>query len=175
MSDHTLCVIITYHITDCSLRMDLLQSYPTAIARLFLNSIFIHVSVSIEEGDLWCDQVAVPPSLMLTSQQARMQLCTQLLTALEVGQFLNSPSYCLQAVVMSYGLLSPLLQYGLTTKNVAWVRMFNPRHALHLLVQMLMHCFSILQEVPIPLLLHSQSHLHHMVAVISYNLAQVRR
>ena len=37
-----------------------------------------------------------------------------------------------------------------------------------------MHCFSILQEVPIPLLLHSQSHLHHMVAVISYNLAQVR-
>lgn len=36
-----------------------------------------------------------------------------------------------------------------------------------------MYCFAILQEVPIQLLLHSQSHLHHMVAVISYNLAQV--
>ena len=39
--------------------------------------------------------------------------------------------------------------------------------------QVLMYCFSVLQEVPIQLLLHSQSHLHHMVAVISYNLAQV--
>jgi len=36
-----------------------------------------------------------------------------------------------------------------------------------------MCCFSVLQEVPIQLLLHPQSHLHHMVAVISYNLAQV--
>lgn len=122
MSDHTICYDFFIMLLDCSLRMDLLQSYPTAIARLFLSSIFIHVSVSIEEGGLWCDQVAVLPSLMLSSQQARLQLCTQLLIALEVGQFLNSPSYCLQAVVMSYGLLTPLLQYGLTTKNVAWVR-----------------------------------------------------
>ena len=36
-----------------------------------------------------------------------------------------------------------------------------------------MYCFSVLQEVPIQLLLHSQSQLHHMVAVISFNLAQV--
>jgi len=101
--------------------MELLQNYPTAIARLYLNSIFIHVSVSIEESSLWCSQVTVAPSLMLSSQQARLHLCTQLLTALEVGQYLNSPSYCLQAVVMSYGLLMPLLQHGLTTKDVAWV------------------------------------------------------
>ena len=36
-----------------------------------------------------------------------------------------------------------------------------------------MYCFSVLQEVPIQLLLHSQSQLHHMVGVISFNLAQV--
>lgn len=101
--------------------MELLQNYPTAIARLYLNSIFIHVSVSIEEGCLWCDQVTVAPSSLLSSQQARLQLCAQLLTALEVGQYLNSPSHCLQIVVMSYGLLMPLLQYGLITKNIAWV------------------------------------------------------
>lgn len=101
--------------------MELLESYPTSIARLYLNSIFIHVSVSIEEGCLWCDQVSIPPGSLLSSQQARLQLCAQLLTALEVGQHLNSPSHCLQIVVMSYGLLMPLLQYGLTTKNIAWV------------------------------------------------------
>ena len=102
--------------------MELLQSYPTAIARLYLNSVFIHVAVSIEEGGLWCDQVTVAPSSLLSSQQARLQLCAQLLTALEVGQYLNSPAHCLQIVVMSYGLLMPLLQYGLITKNTAWVQ-----------------------------------------------------
>ena len=102
--------------------MELLQSYPTAIARLYLNSVFIHVAVSIEEGGLWCDQVTVAPSSLLSSQQARLQLCAQLLTALEVGQYLNSPTHCLQIVVMSYGLLMPLLQYGLITKNTAWVQ-----------------------------------------------------
>lgn len=101
--------------------MELLESYPTTVGRLFLNSIFIRVSVSIEEASLWCDKVTVAPSLLLSSQQARLQLCSELLTALEVGQYLNSLSHCLQAVVMSYGLLMPLLQYGLMTKNIAWV------------------------------------------------------
>ena len=157
--------------------MKLLESYPTSVTRLYLNSIFIHASVSIEEGCLWCDQVAVAPSSLLSSQQARLQLCTQLLTALEVGQHLNSPSHCLQIVVMMYGLLMPLLQYGLTTKNIARVRAICHCNDVYVLVfahqQILMYCFSVLQEVPIQLLLHSQSHLHHMVAVISYNLAQV--
>jgi len=117
---------------DFSLKIDLLQSYPTAMTRLFLNSILIYVSVSIEESGLWCDQVAVLPCLMLSSQQARLQLCTQLLTAVEVGQFLNSPSYCLQVVVMLYGLLTPLLQYGLITKNIAWVGMKSFTYIYHL-------------------------------------------
>ena len=155
--------------------MELLESYPTSIARLYLNSIFIHVSVSIEEDCLWCDQVTVPPSSLLSSQQGRLQLCAQLLTALEVGQHLNSPSHCLQIVVMSYGLLMPLLQYGLTTKDIAWVQYSMSQQYMYYLTlkQVLIYCFSVLQEVPIQILLHSQSHLHHMVAVISYNLAQV--
>lgn len=137
-----------------------LNSVPESIARQFVQSILISTQIKMSRG-AFSDQLVTngPP------RQSQLQWIEQakgLIVALQVSAMLNDSSLCLQAVVMVFGVLAPLIQHGIAVRPV---------------VCMLLHCYSMIEEVPDALLVSKQfnnvSGLHHMIAGIAFFLGKV--
>ena len=91
----------------------------------------------------------------------RLRLVQRLLVAVEVAGMLNEEDLCVQVAVQVCGLLVPLLQLRLSGD---------------LMQEVLLHCLSVLMEVPESLLIKSlavASALHQLVAAIAYNIGKV--
>lgn len=130
--------------------------------RLFLSSILISAHMSLSQASLRVDQLS-PPGPLLPNQRQRLELARRLLVGVEVAGLLNDAHLCLQVVVKCYGLVSPLIQLRVPSR---------------LLVEMILYCFTVLVELPEPLL-NTRSPvvtaaLHHMVAVLAYYVGKVR-
>lgn len=97
------------------------KSSHAAVLRLLVDSVFIQTQVSIQEGALFPDQLGMGAPL-LSSQRERLRLVSKLLVILDVAGWLNDPSLSLQAAIMCYTLLVPLIQLGITAKPVLKVR-----------------------------------------------------
>ena len=99
---------------------DALSSTHHSIFHHFIHSIFVHVSLTsppLPTSPLTPSH----PHLLRGTQLLRLRICRRLLVALEAGSVVNQPLLCLQAVVLGYGLLSPLIQRGVATTGVAKV------------------------------------------------------
>lgn len=103
---------------------------------------------------------AVGPLLPL--QQDRLELARKLMVGVEVAGLLNNPQLCLQLVVRCYGILTPLVQHRVPCRAV---------------VEMLMHCYVVLLEIPGGLLNTKLPGvtftIHHMVAAMSFYVGKV--
>jgi len=139
----------------------LLSSAPTFFLRHFVQSVFIHVQIELTAGSLLVDQLCEGGALRRT-QRERLGLVRRMLAGLEVAAMLNDASLCLQAVVICYGLLAPLIQHSIVTKP---------------LVQILLCCLVTLGELPESLLAPKHANtavnLHHMVSVTAYHVGKV--
>lgn len=127
----------------------------------FVSSIFIAVDLILSQEGLWMDQLtAVGPLLPL--QQDRLELARKLMVGVEVAGLLNNPQLCLQLVVRCYGILTPLVQHRVPCRAV---------------VEMLMHCYVVLLEIPGGLLNTKLPGvtftIHHMVAAMSFYVGKV--
>ena len=98
----------------------LLSSAPASFLRHFVQSVFIHVQVELTEASLLVDRLSEGGALRGT-QLERLGLVRRMLAGLEVAGMLNDASLCLQAVVVCYGLLAPLIQHGIVTKPLVQV------------------------------------------------------
>ena len=81
---------------------------------------FIHVQIELTAGSLLVDQLCEGGALRRT-QRERLGLVRRMLAGLEVAAMLNDASLCLQAVVICYGLLAPLIQHNIVTKPLVQV------------------------------------------------------
>ena len=99
---------------------------------------------------------------LLPQQQRRLDLARKLLVGVEVGGLLNDPQLCLQLVVRCYGILTPLMQHRVPSRAA---------------VEMLIHCFTVLLELPGGLLNTKfpgvTVTIHHMVAAIAFYVGKV--
>ena len=107
------------------LKSTLLSSAPLPFLRHFVQSVFIHVKVALVEGSLLADRLCEGGPLRHT-QLERMELVWRMFAGLEATGMLNDASLCLQAVVMCYGLLAPLIQHSITTKPLVQVCLSAP-------------------------------------------------
>ena len=108
-----------------------LSSTHHSILQHFIHSIFVHVSFAsppLPTSPLTPSH----PHLLRGSQLLRLRLCCRLLVALEAGAVVNQPSLCLQAVVLGYGLLSPLIQRGVITTAIAKVSVSGSQRDYHI-------------------------------------------
>ena len=103
------------------LRWDAIRNSHVTMLRLFVDSIFIQTQISIQEGDLLPDQLGMGAPL-LSSQRERLRLVSKLLLVMDVAGWINDPSLSLQAAIMSYTLLVPLIQLGIMAKPLLKVR-----------------------------------------------------
>ncbi|XP_029453389.1 cilia- and flagella-associated protein 54 [Rhinatrema bivittatum] len=109
----------------------LLQASPILL-QLFLVSIFSACDINVKEGALFCDSVSangIPYKLQIQ----RIAECERMLVALELSNYLNDTNYALQAVVQCYGLLAPIIYHRIPSVPV---------------VQILLKCLAVLQDVP---------------------------
>ena len=91
------------------------------VLRLFADSIFIQTQLSIREGDLLPDQLGMGAPL-LPGQRERLRAASKLLLVVDVAGWINDHSLSLQAAVMSYTLLVPMMQLGVVAKPLLKVR-----------------------------------------------------
>ena len=135
----------------------------------FIYSILAITNLSIKEGGLLADLLSLRHKFvsdnnggsLRANHLRRLGLVQKLLVALEVAGILNEGSLCLQVVVQMCGLLAPLLQHKLSSRP---------------LLRVLLHCHSVLIEIPESFLLQSRdvtSVLHHFIAVTMYQVGKV--
>ena len=137
------------------LKYSILDSIPHPTLREFVQSVFIQIQVSMAQGGLLTDSLRGEGPLR-PSQVSRLRLAERLIVALEVSAMMNDGVLCLQAAVMVYGVLAPLIQYSVHSKP---------------LVELLLHCYAVIGEVPEALHLNKRvTGLHHMFAVLGYFL-----
>ena len=143
------------------LKSSAISSTPAALLHHFIQSIFIHTQITIAQGSLLSDQLCRPGSLK-NSQLLRLEIARRLLVAVDVAGMLNNASVCLQAVVMCYGVLAPMLQQSITT---------------HPLTEILFRCHAALFELPESAVVSkdatSTRSLHHMIAAMAYHTGKV--
>ncbi|XP_070557793.1 cilia- and flagella-associated protein 54-like [Ptychodera flava] len=152
-----------FKLTLKRLNKDTVSVSSPVLLRMFLSSISINVDVSAREGALFsdklCDQGPYYPG-----QMGRLGQSERMLVAIELAGWLNESNMALQAVVQCYGLLAPMLHFKIPSIPV---------------LQVLMRCQAVLQEVPISLRIRRQvsinDSLHHMIATITYYLTKVLR
>ena len=109
------------------LRPNVLASCHLTLLHHFVYSVFIHTHLT-------SSPLPSPPHNLPSSHQHnhhlhRLKLCSRLLQVLKVCGHIEEPSLCLQAVVMSYGLLAPLLQRDIRTPFIAEVRKNTHQHS----------------------------------------------
>lgn len=145
------------------LNKSIISSSLSTHLRQFVSSILISVHLSLIQSGLLMNQVSTR-GLLLPNQLERIELVRKLLVALEVAGMVNDAHLCLQIVIKCYGLLAPLLQHGIGS----WPPLF----------EVLLHCYTVLTELPDNVIstphIPVTSAIHHMIAVISYNVGKVR-
>ncbi|KAG9490483.1 hypothetical protein GDO78_006036 [Eleutherodactylus coqui] len=133
------------------------------LLQLFLGSIFILNDINIKEGTLFCDSVC-DGEFSRKRQICRIAECERLLVALDVSTLLSDTSYALQAVVQCYGLIAPLIYHRIPSVAV---------------VQILIKCLGVLQEIPSSTWQKKQAGVTegvlHMTACIVYYVAKALR
>ncbi|KXJ06117.1 Cilia- and flagella-associated protein 54, partial [Exaiptasia diaphana] len=138
-----------------------IHSSSPVLVRQFVQSIFISVDLSIRDNFLYCNSLCDNGPLY-NSQVARLRECERLLLAIQVAGWLNDAAMCLQAIVQVYGLLAPMVQQKIPAKPV---------------VQVLLRCHAVLQEVPSLTRHRRQSSasdsLSHMIAAMTYFVAKI--
>ena len=144
------------------LKKSTLASMPQSIVRHFVQSILIRTQLKMGQSALFSDKLSRQGPLK-PSQLQRIELAKSLVVAMEVSAMLNDASLCLQAVVMTYGVLAPLIQHSVTARPV---------------IDILLHCYCVIGEVPETLVSNKQMDnvigVHHMIAGIAYYLGKVR-
>ncbi|KAM3924792.1 cilia- and flagella-associated protein 54 [Leptodactylus fuscus] len=133
------------------------------LLQLFLGSIFMYSDINIKEGSLFCDSLCFG-ELSRDGQICRIAECERLLVALDVSTLLSDTSYALQAVVQCYGLIAPLIYHRIPSVSV---------------VQILIKCLAVLQEIPSSTWQKKQAGVTegvlHMTACMVYYVAKVLR
>lgn len=103
----------------CRLRPSVLAASHNTLLHHFAYSVFIHTHLTSQLLP------SLPHNRTFSHRHDylhRLKLCNRLLPALEVCGLMDEPSLCLQAVVMCYGLLAPLLQHDISSLFIAKVR-----------------------------------------------------
>ncbi|XP_069829922.1 cilia- and flagella-associated protein 54 isoform X2 [Dendropsophus ebraccatus] len=151
------------HITHMRLWHEALSNSSPILLQLFLGSIFMLNDIKIKEGALFCDSVC-DGELSRKGQICRIAECERLLVALDVSTLLSDTSYALQAVVQCYGLIAPLIYHRIPSVAV---------------VQILIKCLAVLQEIPSSTWQKKQAGVTegvlHMTACIVYYVAKTLR
>uniref|UniRef100_H0ZED7 Cilia and flagella associated protein 54 n=1 Tax=Taeniopygia guttata TaxID=59729 RepID=H0ZED7_TAEGU len=132
------------------------QTSPITL-HLFLRNIFAVSDINVVEGALFCDSIC-SNEMFYKEQVARLAECERMTVAIELSNWLNDPSYILQSVVQCYGLLAPLIYHKIFLVPV---------------VQILIKCLAVLQEIPSATLQRRQEgyyeSIQHMIACASYH------
>lgn len=160
-SDHTLKEEEQFQFH--SLDKPLLSTTPTAILRHFVDSIIVHTQLSMSQGALLSDQLCVAGPLKPTQLQ-RLKLVSKLFTAVQVAGTINDPSLCLQAIVLCFGLVAPMVQHSIVAQP---------------LLEVLLYCHAVLVELPEQVLIgggkdsSGTASLHHIIAATAYYVGKV--
>ncbi|XP_069620555.1 cilia- and flagella-associated protein 54 isoform X2 [Ranitomeya imitator] len=151
------------YITQMRLCHDAVANSSPILLQLFLGSIFMFSDINIKEGALFCDSVC-DGELSRKGQICRIAECERLLVALDVSTLLSDASYALQAVVQCYGLIAPLIYHRIPSAAV---------------VQILIKCLAVLQEIPSSTWQRKQAGVTegvlHMTACMVYFVAKTLR
>ncbi|XP_075456664.1 cilia- and flagella-associated protein 54 isoform X2 [Ascaphus truei] len=151
------------YVSQKRLCFDAMSKASPILLHLFLGSIFISSDINIKEGALFCDSIC-DNGVLYKSQICRLAECERLLVALDISILLSDVNYALQAVVQCYGLIAPMIYHKISSVPV---------------VQILMKCLAVLQEIPSSTWHKKQSGctegVLHMIACIAYYLAKVLR
>ncbi|XP_075789877.1 cilia- and flagella-associated protein 54 isoform X3 [Pelodiscus sinensis] len=143
--------------------LDAISQTSPVLLHLFLRSIFIINEINVKEGALFCDSIC-SNEILYNGQVARLTECERMMVAIELSNWLNDANYVLQAVVQCYGLLAPIIYHKIASVPV---------------LQILIKCLTVLQEVPSSILQRKQTgcyeSIQHMIACSSYYTAQVLR
>ncbi|XP_075253946.1 cilia- and flagella-associated protein 54-like isoform X5 [Convolutriloba macropyga] len=139
------------------------QRSSPVFQRLFLINLFTSVDVAIRDGALYsnviCDRG--PP---YNQQVKRLRECEKLLVAIELSGMLNDAPLAFQAIVLSYGLVVPMIQNKLPSVPVA---------------QILLRIHAVLTELPANLRVRKQQSItdciSHMIACITFHTARLLR
>nr|XP_033807043.1 cilia- and flagella-associated protein 54 isoform X2 [Geotrypetes seraphini] len=122
----------TMTVSQKSLRVEAVSQASPILLELFLVCIFSASDISVQEGALFCDSVSANGT-PYKWQLRRITECERMLVALELSNYLDDTNYALQAVVQCYGLLAPIIYHKIPSVPV---------------VQILMKCLAVLQEIP---------------------------
>ncbi|XP_030070732.1 cilia- and flagella-associated protein 54 [Microcaecilia unicolor] len=114
------------------LRAEAVSQASPVLLELFLLSIFSASDISVKEGSLFCDSVSAN-GIPYKWQLKRIAECERMLVAFELSSYLNDTNYALQVVVQCYGLLAPIIYHRIASVPV---------------VQILIKCLAVLQEIP---------------------------
>nr|XP_048691469.1 cilia- and flagella-associated protein 54 isoform X3 [Caretta caretta] len=150
-------------ISQNRLCLDAVSQTSPILLHLFLRSIFIINEINVKEGALFCDSIC-SKEILYNGQVARLAECERMVVAIELSNWLNDANYALQSVVQCYGLLAPIIYHKIASVPV---------------VQILIKCLTVLQEVPSSTLQRKQTgcyeSIQHMIACSSFYAAQVLR
>ena len=153
-----------YYQLNMSTAADFTKPTLSTQLRLFVTSILINTHLTLVEGGLLVNQLCTEGGHLRPNQLRRLDLVRKLMVGVEVSGMLNDPNLCLQLVVMSYGILTPLVQHGVTSRPLA---------------EVLLHCHAVLAELPEPVLVSSKKFataaLHHMIAAYTYRVGKVSK
>ena len=146
-----------------ALNKPLLLTTPTAILRHFVESIIVHTQLSMSQGSLLSDKLCVAGPLKPT-QLHRLKLVSELFTTVQVAGTINDPNLCLQAVVLCFGLVAPMVQHSIVARP---------------LLEVLLYCHAVLVELPEQVLVgcgkdsSGTASLHHLIAATAYYVGKV--
>ncbi|XP_019941027.1 cilia- and flagella-associated protein 54 [Paralichthys olivaceus] len=136
-----------------------LQLSSPHLCQLFLTSIFIETEIDIQQGSLYCGSDHGP---FIWDQEARLAECERVLVAMDLAMYMNDGLAAVQAVVICYGLLAPLIFHQIPCNPV---------------VQVLKRCLIVLEENSDRLkqkwTVNISEALMHMIACITYYLSKV--
>ncbi|TNN63492.1 Cilia- and flagella-associated protein 54 [Liparis tanakae] len=140
-----------------------LHSSSPPQCRLFLTSIFIETEINIQQRSLYCDSLS-DNGPFVWEQEARLAECEHMLVAVDLANWLNDGSAAVQAVVICYGLLAPLIFHQIACLPV---------------VQVLQKCLIVLEENSSILkeewIENTSKSFMHMIACITYYLSKASR
>ncbi|KAM9292811.1 LOW QUALITY PROTEIN: cilia- and flagella-associated protein 54 [Morus bassanus] len=150
-------------VSENRLRSEAVSQTSPITLHLFLRNIFAVCDINVMEGALFCDSIC-SNEMLYKEQVARLAECERMTVAIELSNWLNDASYTLQSVVQCYGLLAPIIYHKISSVPV---------------VQILIKCLAVLQEIPSAALQRRQSgcyeSIQHMIACTSFYTAKVLR
>ncbi|XP_033182211.1 cilia- and flagella-associated protein 54 [Anabas testudineus] len=133
------------------------------LCQLFLTSIFIETEINIQQGSLYYDSFSANGPF-IWEKEARIAECERMLVAMDFAMWLNDGIAAIQAVVICYGLLAPLIFHQIICDTV---------------IQVLKKCLLVLEENSGLLKQkwtgNTLEPLMHMIACITYYLSKALR